>query len=90
MAYSPRRNPFNLYTRSDNTSKGFKAAHGGADDNTWGGLLNANFSLIDNALAGTLALSTSGNTMVPSDQAHNTGCQYVLIVLNDGGRYCPR
>lgn len=46
------------------------------DSNDWGGLINTNFSTIDTALGGTLALSISGNTTLNSAQAQNAGYEF--------------
>jgi hypothetical protein len=43
------------------------------DSSDWGGLINTNFSAIDTALGGTLALSISGNTTLTTTQAASTG-----------------
>jgi hypothetical protein len=43
-------------------AKGLTQPTVGADNNTWGGLLNIDLSLIDSALGGTLSKSISGTT----------------------------
>jgi hypothetical protein len=57
-------------------AKGFTQPTVGADNNTWGGLLNTNFALIDNALGGTVSVSISGNTTLTGSQAQNTAYEF--------------
>jgi hypothetical protein len=57
-------------------AKGLTQPTVGGDNNTWGGLLNTDLSLIDSALGGTLSLSISGNTTLNSTQAENTGYEF--------------
>jgi hypothetical protein len=57
-------------------AKGLTQPTVGSDNNTWGGLLNTDLSLIDSALGGTLALSISGDTTLTSTQAQNTGYEF--------------
>src|ERR1700733_4640232 len=46
----------------------------GGDNNTWGGILNTDFSLIDSALGGTVSIAISGTTTaITSTQAQSTG-----------------
>jgi hypothetical protein len=56
--------------------KGLTEPTVGGDNNTWGGLLNTDLSLIDSALGGTLVLSISGNTTLTSTQTENSGYEF--------------
>jgi microcystin-dependent protein len=54
--------------------KGLTEPTVGADNNTWGGLLNTDLSLIDTAFGGTVAVSISGiTTSITDTQAQSTG-----------------
>jgi hypothetical protein len=57
-------------------AKGLTQPQVGGDNNTWGGLLNTNLSLIDSALGGNLSLSISGNTTLNPTQAQNGGYHF--------------
>ncbi|HWB48358.1 MAG TPA: hypothetical protein VG651_04550 [Stellaceae bacterium] len=57
-------------------AKGLTQPTVGGDNNTWGNLLNANMSVVDSALGGTLSLTISGNTALTTPQVQNAG--YVL------------
>src|SRR5580700_7043241 len=57
-------------------AKGLTQPTVGGDNNTWGGLLNADLALIDSALGGTLILSISGNTVLTTTQTRNTGYEF--------------
>ena len=66
-------------------AKGLTEPTVGADNNTWGGILNTDFSLIDSALGGTVSISISGTTTsITSTQAQNTGYVFTgsLTALN--------
>lgn len=57
-------------------AKGLTQPTVGEDNNTWGGLLNTDLSLIDSALGGTVSISISGNITLSGGQAQNTGYEF--------------
>jgi len=57
-------------------AKGLTQPQVGGDNNTWGGLINADLSLIDSALGGTVSVAISGNTTLTTSQVENTGYEF--------------
>jgi len=55
------------------SGKGLTQPTPGGDTGIWGGIINTDLALIDSALASTIYVAVSGNTVLTSTQAQNTG-----------------
>src|SRR5690242_3107389 len=57
-------------------AKGLTQQTIGANNNTWGTILNNTLGLIDSALGGTLAKAISGDTTLTSTEVQNSGFHF--------------
>jgi hypothetical protein len=65
-------------------AKGLTQPDIGSDGSgVWGGYINANLSLLDTALGGTLSLSLSGSITLTTTQIENTGFEFTGTISSE-------